>query len=352
MKRILKKQFSKKKQAGSSRITNDTVAEHRERIISGGRRYKYPLQYTRRKLIINTVIIGAVTIAALLILGWYQLYVAQNSSTFFYRITRTVSLPVASVDGEMARYSDYLLNYRASEHYLDRFDEIRSDSDDGKLQLQYKRREALDIALSDALARRIAKDNSIKVEQSELDAVLESLRSAANGVLSEETSSVSLQRVLGLTSEDLDSLVYNSLLRSKAAFAIDSQASSMRKTVADALAAHDNDFAAAATTLNEKREGSVQYGVSGLVNNSISFGGVPVKQIAKLDEGQVSKEPIQSVTSDGYYFVKVLQKNKTEVNFAFIRIPLTEFNKRLKALKDEGKVSEYIQIKIDQQKEG
>lgn len=352
MKRLLKKRSNKNKQAGSSRITNDTVAEHRERIISGGKRYKYPLQYTRRKLIVNTVIIGVVSIAALLILGWWQLYVAQNSNAFFYRITRIVPLPVASVDGETARYSDYLLNYRASEHYLDRFDEIRSDSDDGKLQLQYKRREALDIALADALARDIARERSLQVDQSELNAVLENLRSAANGVLSEETSNVSLQRVLGLTTEDLNVLVHNSLLRAKAAFAIDDQARAMRETVAEALKTHSNDFEAAAAALNEQRSGSVQYGVSGLVNTSISFGGVPVKRIAELKQGQVSTTPIQSVTSDGYYYVKVLQKNQTEVNFAFIRIPLTQFNQRLQALKDEGKVSEYIRIKIDQPEEG
>lgn len=351
MKKLLKKRFSKKKQATPSRITNDTVAEHRERIISGGKRYKYPLQYTRRKLVINTIIIGTVTVVTLLLLGWWQLYIAQNSNAFFYRITRILPLPVAMVDGEAARYSDYLLNYRASEHYLNRFDEIRSDSDDGRLQLQYKRREALDIALSDALARSIARENSLTVEQSELDAVLENLRSASNGVLSEETSNVSLQRVLGLTADDLDTLVRNSLLRSKAAFAVDDQARDMRQTVKDALAAHDNDFQAAAAALNEQRKDSVQYGVSGLVNTSISFGGVPVRQIAELEPGRVSATPIQSVTSDGYYFVKVTQKNETEVNFTFIRIPLTAFNQRLQTLKDEDKVSEYIRIKIDQPEE-
>lgn len=349
MKKKLQKRFSKKKPEAPSRITNDTVAEHRERIISGGKRYKYPLQYTRRKLIVNAILISTVTVVTLLLLGWWQLYVSQNSSAFFYRITRIVPLPVASVDGEAARYSDYLLNYRASEYYLSNFDEIRTDSDDGQLQLQYKRREALDIALADALARQIAREQSLTVDQSELDAVLESLRSAANGVLSEETSSVSLQRVLGLTGDDLNILVRNSLLRSKAAFAIDERARNIRQTVVEALNQHDNDFEKAAQSLNAKREGSVQYGISGLVNKSISLGGVPVRQIAELEVGEVSTTPIQSVTSDGYYYVKVLQKNDVEVNFAFIRIPLTEFSSRLQALKDDDKVSEYIKIEIDQE---
>ena len=30
-----------------SRITNDTVAKHREQILAGGRRFKYPVQYIK-----------------------------------------------------------------------------------------------------------------------------------------------------------------------------------------------------------------------------------------------------------------------------------------------------------------
>lgn len=345
MKKLFQKRRSKK---APSRITNETVAEHRERIIAGGKRYKYPLQYTRRKLISNTIIIAAVALLAMLILGWWQLYVAQNSSAFFYRLTRIAPVPVASVDGVQARYSDYLLNYRASEHYLKRYDEIRPDSDDGRLQLQYKQREALDIALADAYARQVAREHNLSISQEEIDAVTSNLRSAANGVLSEETSSVSLQRVLGLSGDDLSLLVRNSLLRSKAAFAIDEEADGMRRVVSDAIAKNDDDLEKAAQELNQQREGSVLYGVSGLVNTSVSIGGISARQIADMEVGQVSRTPVQSVTSDGYYFVKLLQKNDTQVNFAFIRIPLTEFSSRLQSLKDEGKVNEYITIRIDQ----
>ena len=50
----------KKKEAEKlpTRITNDTVAEHREKVLAGGRKLKYPLQYTRRKLVRNTILIS------------------------------------------------------------------------------------------------------------------------------------------------------------------------------------------------------------------------------------------------------------------------------------------------------
>jgi hypothetical protein len=81
MKKLLTKLPGKKKQESPSRITNDTVAEHRERILAGGRRFKYPVQYSRHKLVINAVVISLVTLLVLLLVGWWQLYLAQNSSS-------------------------------------------------------------------------------------------------------------------------------------------------------------------------------------------------------------------------------------------------------------------------------
>ena len=37
-----------------SRITNETVAEHREQILAGGRKFKYPVQYAKHKLVLNS----------------------------------------------------------------------------------------------------------------------------------------------------------------------------------------------------------------------------------------------------------------------------------------------------------
>ena len=90
--------FKKRKEAqktAPSRITNETVAEHRERILAGGRRFKYPMQYARHKLVFNTIIVTLVTLVLLAVVGWWQLYIVQNSSSFFYRVTRVLPLSAA-----------------------------------------------------------------------------------------------------------------------------------------------------------------------------------------------------------------------------------------------------------------
>ena len=69
MKKIKLKRSKKQPAPAASRITNETIAEHREQILAGGRRFKYPIQYTKHKLIINTVLISMASIILLLVAG-------------------------------------------------------------------------------------------------------------------------------------------------------------------------------------------------------------------------------------------------------------------------------------------
>ena len=85
MKKLLSKLPSRKKaqlQEPEGRITNDTLAEHREKVLAGGRKFKYPVQYARHRLVRNTIIISVSALVLLMGLGWYTLYQAQNTSEF------------------------------------------------------------------------------------------------------------------------------------------------------------------------------------------------------------------------------------------------------------------------------
>ena len=108
--------LKRKKEQAPTRITNETVAEHRERILAGGRKFKYPIQYARHKLVINAILVSVAVAVLLIVIGWWQLYPMQNSSAFMYRLTRVIPVPVAIVDGEHVPYRDYLVQYRGSEY--------------------------------------------------------------------------------------------------------------------------------------------------------------------------------------------------------------------------------------------
>jgi len=325
-----------------ARITNDTLAEHREKIISSGRRFKYPLQYAKHKIVINTILVSIVAVIALALLGWWQIYIVKNSSDVFYRVTQILPLPVAKVDGQYASFSDFLLNYRASKFYLSKYDDLNINSAGGKQQLALKEKQALDIAIADAYATKIATQHNIKVSDKEIQEVLDNLRSATNGQVGEQTSEQSTERVLGMSAGDLRTTIYNSILRAKAAFAIDSDAKASVEQ-AQLLLKSTSDFSKVADKMTRARSGSADAGTSGMVSESTLFSGLDAAEIAKLPVGQVSG-PMQSITDDGYFFVRVVKKTDQQVSFEFLHIPLHEFDQQIESLKKAGKVDVYIKV--------
>ncbi|HJP81164.1 MAG TPA: SurA N-terminal domain-containing protein [Candidatus Saccharimonadales bacterium] len=336
----LKKRSEEKKQA-PSRITNETVAEHRERILAGGRRFKYPIQYARHRLVFNTIIVTVVALLLIVGLGWWQLYIVQNSSTFFYRVTRVLPLPVASVDGESVRYSNYLMYYNSSVHYLEKSEQVNIQSEDGKRQADYIKRKSMDNVIADAFAEKKARELKITVDESRVDKVIEDDRNTANGVISQETYDASALNVLGWTPDEYRQDARSKLIRQDVSYAIDTQAKK-REEQAATLLQTTNNLDDVATKLGGDGAAKVTVGVSGLVPRSNRDGGLSTTAVS-LDEEKVSGA-VKTTTGDGYYFVKLLKKTDTQVSYAYLKVPLTAFSEQLAQLKKDGKIHEYITI--------
>lgn len=338
---LAKRRNAAKKNEVPSRITNETVAEHRERILAGGRRFKYPMQYARHKLVFNTIL---VTIAALLVIvavGWWQLYSVQNTNEFFYRVTRVLPLPVASVDGETVRYGDYLMYLRSSMYYLQNTEQINLASEDGKRQLDFQKRKNMDTAVADAYAAKLARELGITINEERIDKVIDEDRNTANGRISQETYDASALDILGWTPNEYRQDAKSKLLRQDVSYAIDEKAKKLEEQAAGLLR-KETDLDKVATLLNQNSSLKVEPGVSGLVPKANRDGGLSAAAV-KLKPGQVS-DVIKTTTGDGYYFVRLIEKTDTQVNYAYIKIPLTEFTNRLAALKKDGKIREYIAI--------
>lgn len=337
--------FRKRKEAKKvipTRITNETVAEHRERILAGGRRFKYPMQYARHRLVFNTILVAVAAVVLIGILGWWQLYPAQNTSSFFYRVTRVLPLPVASVDGEAVRYSDYLMYYSSSAHYLQQSEQVNLGSKDGKRQLDYYKRQTMDNVEADAYAQKLARSLHISVSQDRVNKVIDDDRNTANGRISQETYDASALSILGWSVDEYRQAAERKLLRQDVSYAIDTEAKNKAAKAATLLQAKDADLSQVAAALGGEGNGKVTAGVSGLVPRTNRDGGLSTAAV-KLEKGQVSPA-IKTTTGDGYYFVKVLDKTDTQINYAYIRIPLTAFSDKLAALKKSGKIHEYISI--------
>lgn len=344
MKKLAFKRRTKKsvQEEAPTRITNETVAEHRERILAGGRRFKYPMQYARHKLVINASLITAATLILLAAVGWHQLYVAQNTGTFFYRVTRVLPLPVAVVDGQTVEYSDYLMYYRGSIHYLQQSERINLADKDGKSQADYNKREALNGAELDAYARKLANELNISIADSQIENEISEARNTSNGRISQETYDASTMSILGWSPEENRRVIRNNLTRLAVAYAIDTKAKEQADKAAELVKAPDADFAKIAAQLGGEGTAKVETNVSGLVPFTNRDGGLSTAA-AKLQKGQVSGV-VKTTKADGYYFVKLLEKTDTQLSYEYLKIPLTVFEDQFTSLKSQHRIKEYIKL--------
>lgn len=337
----------KAEETAPSRITNETVAEHRERILAGGRKFKYPVQYARHKLVLNAILITIIVVMLLVAVAWWQLYPVQNTSGLMYRITRIIPVPVAVVNGEYVPYRDYLLKYRASEYYHEKYDEIKLDTPDGKRLLNHDKRQSLDNAEQIAYARQLAREYDITVTDKDIDDFISQERNTASGRTSQETYDAAIKMYLDQTTEDYRLSIANSILKSKVAFAVDENAKAQIKAAKDLTTSTDADFVKIADQIAGMKGGKVLAGRSGMIDIATNkYNGLRISEVAKLSAGEVS-DILKSTTDDGYYVVKVVNKTDSKIDFTYIHVPLSTFTEKFDAIKKDKKITEFIKLTND-----
>lgn len=341
MKKLHRFKRNKEEQPQGHRITNDTVVAHRKKILAGGRRFKYPVQYAKHRLVINTIAISIVALLLVVAVVWWQLYIAQNTSTFFYRITRVIPLPVASIDGYNVAYSDYLQKFRSQDHYLETKQGVNLYSKDNKSQLDWLRRQALDSAIAFAYAEKIANEKNIRVSASEVEDAILHQRKSSSGVISEEAYFAIALDHYDWSPDEVREATQHELLRQKVAYSVDKTALDMRERVLGLLKS-ESDFDKIASSAGSIDGVSVQSSVTPLVPANNQDGGL-AQQASKLSIGKVS-DVFRSTMGDGYYVVKLLKRENDRISYAILRIPLTVFQKKLESIKKSQKIQEYIDV--------
>ena len=349
MKKLTSKLKRSKKSEKPSRITNETVAEHRERILAGGRRFKYPVQYTKHRLVWTAIAIGFVVLSLFLAVSWWQLYQARTTDAFYYRVTRIVPLPVAQVDGSYVRYGDYLLNYKKAETYLNTAEKANEAQYAGGAGSQsiydYHKAQAMTDAVTDTYAQKLADDYGITISDQQIDDAFALTRKLSNGTqISQEVVDRSNEQFFGLTPSDSRYLMKKSLLRNAVSYQVDDSAKRISTDIESALKQDSTaSFDVIVEQYNKRSANSVQVATTGWVKKTSPDGGI-TEAAAKLEKGQVSG-PIKPAKGDGYYFIRLIDTNdQDEINYQFIKVSLKEFKQQVDDLKQSGKVTYYITV--------
>lgn len=158
------------------RITNETIAEHREDVLSGARKYIYPLAHSKHRIIVITTGIIVTTIVAFLIYCGLALYKFYQYNSFLYRVTQVVPFPIAREGGRFIDYENYLFELRHYVHYYENQLQ-RNFSGADKTQLLQFRKQALDNTLNTAYIRELAEERGVSVSNREVDDRINQVRS-------------------------------------------------------------------------------------------------------------------------------------------------------------------------------
>ena len=327
-----------RKKKDDKKTEKQKVAERREEVLAKGRKFKYPLQWTRHRIVIITIII-AILVTILMIVGsWAALYKFGMTDALLFNVTKVFPLSVAKVDAQNVPFSDYLMFYRSSMTSAERQSGGQINSGDNAVINQYKR-SALTEAEKYLLALKLAEEQGIEVSDDEIAEEFERHLKIGGIDRSEEGFIKIINDNFGLTKTEYERMLYLSLMRAKVEQAIDKSASETADKVEKMLAENGGDYAAVADALGDV----VEYeDTGGLVDNKNIDGGRATIAMS-LEPGQSSGKFV-SMNGDGYYFVKMNEKTDDKVSFVSIKVPFKEFNKMFQELKDGGKIEEFIEI--------
>lgn len=318
----------------------EKVEERREEVLATGRKFKYPLQWTKHRVVINTILISFVTIGLLAAGGWLALYKMQMTDELLYRITQILPVPVAEVDGEKVRFSDYLMFYRSSIQSISRQStQTQTEEDLENMKEQFKA-DALSKAEMYTFAMKLARENGVTVSDEEVKNEFERHRQIGSVDRSEAGFLKIIKDNFGLSKDEYNRMIYLTLLKAKVDEKIDENANEVSREVEKLLAEKDGSFKGVIGEIGNK---VIYEETNGMVSNKNVDGG-RADAASRLNIGEQSGRFV-SMNGDGYYYVKLVDKNAAEVNFVSIKIEFTEFTKRLDAVREAGKIKEFIEVK-------
>ncbi len=324
------------------RITNKTVAEHREEVIGGARKLILPLQHSKHKIVLFSVGLFIAAVLAFFTYCTLNLYRFQSSGTFLYRVTQVIPFPIARSGSSFIAYENYLFELRHYKHFYENQQELDFESETGQRQLTEFKRRALDKVVNDAYIKQLAVQNNVTVTDKEVEDEIHIVRSQNRLGNSEEVLEETLKKFWGWSIDDFKRSLRQQLLSQKVVQALDTEAKERADKALNTLKS-GADFAAVALELSDDpatKDSGGEFG--GLVSrNTKDLDPQTTKKLFELEVGEYSEV---FTTSFGYEIVKVLEKKDGKVKGAHILINFKDVETFINDLKAKQPARVYITL--------
>lgn len=328
---------------GVPRITNESVAEHREEVLGRARKFIYPLRHSRNRVVKITVTIVVSAVLIFLVVVGLLLYKFQSTSAFVYGVTRVVPFPVGWADGRLVSYESYLFELRHYMHYYQTQQNVNFDSKDGQRQLASLKKRSLDEAFNRAYVAKLAAKHHVSVSPAEVNQQVEVAKSQNRLGASEAVFESVLQQFWGWSVADFKHELSLELLDQKLAATLDTSATDRARQAYLQLQS-GADFAKLAAkvsddTTTKSNGGKYSFPVT---QTNQDLPPLVVQAIFGLDKGQHS-----GVIDTGYTLeiVKVLSVDKNQRQAAHIAFNYKDISAFIGPAKAEHKPKAFITVK-------
>ena len=327
------------------KITNENVAEHREEILSGARKYIYPLQHSKHRIVILTTSLVIASILIFTSVTVFLLYRKQSTSDFMYQITKVLPFPVARTGNTFIAYENYLFELRHYIHYYETQQKLSFESEAGRDQLAAYKKRALDEVVSLAYARIIAEERGVSVSSQEIDEQIRIAREQKRLGSSEDVLEDVLREYWDWSLQDFRRSLESELLVQKVTRTLDEATENRAREAFSRLKAGE-DFAVIAKEYSEEdttKDIGGEFGEVDPTNRNVSQ--QTVDNLLKLSEGQYSDISVIPYES-GYALeiVKNLEKKGKGARGAHIVFRLNDITPTLNDMKDKRPYRLYISL--------
>jgi len=324
------------------RITNETVAEHREEMLSSARKYIYPLQHTKKRVVkvsVGLLITAVVLFFAYVFIGLYKL---QSTSTFLYGVTQVLPLPVAKAGSSWVSYESYLFELRHYMHYYETQQQVNFKSVSGKEQLTAFRKQALQQVIDAAYVKQIAAQHDISVTNQDVDKAVALLREQNRLGSSDQEFADVLKEFWGWSVDDFRRELRQQLLAQKVVAALGAETN---QRAAQALAELNSGkkFAAIAKKYSDDKATKANGGEypAAIGPNNRDLAPQVVDALFKLKPGKVS-----GIIDTGYTLeiVKVLSVSGGKAQGAHIAFNYEDISTYIKPQETKHPASRFISV--------
>jgi parvulin-like peptidyl-prolyl isomerase len=324
------------------RITNETVAQHREAVLSSARKYIYPLQHSKHRVVRTSISLLVIVLIAFFVYCGTALYNFQSTSGFIYGVVKVIPFPIGKVGPSWVSYESYLFELRRNMHYYQTQQAADFSTKGGKAQLSLLKEQAMSQVIQNAYVKQLAQTYHVSVSAQAINNEVELVRNENRLGSNNQVFKEVLNEFWGWDENDFKRELGQQLLQQAVVDRLDVAANARAKLVLKLLNS-GTPFATLAGQYSDDASTKSNGGAYGtaITPNDPNIAPAITAELFQLELGQTS-----GIINTGYTLeiLKVLSSSSGSVQAAHIQFTLKPITTYIAPLKAKEKTHLYIKV--------